>query len=368
MNSLCCIFNYPSHYRYLIYKKIGEELDADFIFGDKLPFDLKSFKVSELGGFKFFLKNKFFCGFNYQKKLIRFFLTSRYNTYIVTGDLRNISLWICLLLSQINKKQIILWSHGYNGKENFVTSKLKNIFFGMSYHTLTYGDTAKNIMIKNGFSKNKVSTIYNSLDYYKQLDLRNIIQSSNIYKDYFMNDYPTISFIGRLNYEKRIDLLIEAIELLRKENNYFNLALIGKDGSNGALINKVKELGISDYVWFYGECYDEQLTSRLIYDSAFCVSPGDTGLTVIHSLMFGTPVITHDNMSNHGPEVESIKNRQTGLFFKENDLKSLCQAIIEAKKLFIPKTNYLRDACFDIVDKYYNPDYQIKVLRDILNR
>ena len=36
------------------------------------------------------------------------------------------------------------------------------------------------------------------------------------------------------------------------------------------------------------------------------VSPDKVGLTAIHSMAYGRPVITHDNMDRQGPEVEAV--------------------------------------------------------------
>ena len=44
------------------------------------------------------------------------------------------------------------------------------------------------------------------------------------------------------------------------------------------------------------------------------VSPGNVGLTAIHSLSYGTPVLTHNNFNNQMPEVESIQPGFNGYF------------------------------------------------------
>ena len=43
---------------------------------------------------------------------------------------------------------------------------------------------------------------------------------------------------------------------------------------------------------FQGAVFDES-NSELIYHSDLCVSPGNVGLTAIHSLTYGVPVATH---------------------------------------------------------------------------
>ena len=90
-----------------------------------------------------------------------------------------------------------------------------------------------------------------------------------------------------------------------------------------------------------------------------CVSPGNVGLTAIHSLSLGTPVITHGNYFNQGPEVESVIQNETGLFFKENNVVSLSEVIddmiLNRKKLT------METSCIDQVKKYWNPKNQADI-------
>ena len=53
----------------------------------------------------------------------------------------------------------------------------------------------------------------------------------------------------------------------------------------------------------------------------------NVGLTAIHSLSFGTPVLTHNNFDNQMPEVQAINEGENGGFFIENDLEDLIKKI-----------------------------------------
>ena len=80
----------------------------------------------------------------------------------------------------------------------------------------------------------------------------------------------------------------------------------------------IEELGISDQTWLYGACYDDLTLAELFYNSHVCVSPGNVGLTAIHALSFGCPVISHGNFPYQMPEFESIIPSITGDFLQQD--------------------------------------------------
>ena len=104
----------------------------------------------------------------------------------------------------------------------------------------------------------------------------------------------------------------------------------------------------------------------MINNHLLCVSPGNIGLTAIHSLTYGTPAITHNNFSNQMPEFEAIQDGFTGSFFEENDINSLKLSIQKWLSKHPIKNDELIKNCYSIIDRYYNPQYQIKLLKSIL--
>ena len=64
------------------------------------------------------------------------------------------------------------------------------------------------------------------------------------------------------------------------------------------------------------------------------------------------------------PEVESIVEGVNGFFFKEDDIESLIEAIV---KVLNSKTDF-KPNCREVIEKYYNPEYQIKVLSDLFTK
>jgi len=122
---------------------------------------------------------------------------------------------------------------------------------------------------------------------------------------------------------KKIDLLIDALDLLNVNGIKCNLVIIGKDEEDTKIEKHIDKNQYKGRIWLYGACYDEEIIGELIFNAQLCVSPGNVGLTAMHSLVYGTPVITHNNFSNQGPEFEAIIDGKTGSFFKEDSAEDL---------------------------------------------
>lgn len=62
-------------------------------------------------------------------------------------------------------KKVYFWCHGWYGKESYTEAFIKKIVYKCASGIFTYGEYAKNLMIKEGFDGAKIHPIHNSLDY-----------------------------------------------------------------------------------------------------------------------------------------------------------------------------------------------------------
>lgn len=343
---------------------IDQEFDCEFVLGDnvdnikKMDYAQLKHKVTEVHNVHF--------KYGYYQKGVLSFINKGFDTFLMTGDIRCISTWLFLFAALFHpRKRVFIWCHGFTGKETYIKKSINKLFFGLTNGAFLYNERSKDLMVKNGFSGQKLYTIYNSLDYDAQLEFRKQLNGTDIYKNHFQNNEKTIVFIGRLIKEKKMNLLFDAIHVLKKEGFCFNVVLIGDGPDKSLLLNHVKNLDLEPNVWFYGACYDENQNAELVYNSDLCVVPGDIGLTAIHCLMFGVPVITHDDFRFQGPEFEAIVRGKTGDFFKSNDVDSLAGTI---KEWFAQHKDRdtIRKECYKEIDSKWNPHNQLEILKSVL--
>ena len=358
--------NIASHYRAPIYKLMEKEFGCDFCFGNKWG-DIKKMDYSSLKGNVTELNNVFFHGLEYQRGVLKL-LRKDYDTYIIYSGTHCISSWLFLILRKVfyPKKRVYAWSHGMLGKERGVILWLYRRLFGLFTGAFIYNERSRRIMIEKGVPAGKLTTIYNSLDYDKQLPLRQSLSYRPIYYEHFRNKNRNIVFIGRLTKVKRFDLLIDAVSRLKQRCELVNVTFIGDGVERKNMERMVEERSIGDQVWFYGACYDEKTNAELIYNADLCISPGNIGLTAMHVLMFGCPAITNDDFDHQMPEFEAIVEGETGAFFKAGDSVSLADSITEWFSVHGENREDVRQACYNVIDKKWNPHHQIEIFRRVL--
>ena len=157
---------------------------------------------------------------------------------------------------------------------------------------------------------------------------------SNFKKKYTINSDPYCVFIGRIGYEKNIYFLIDAFELLLKKMPRLNLLIIG-DGPEYTNLNEIihqKELS-----------KNIKLTGYLNKTDVFCalnvsklmLFPSKTetqGLTVVESILTGTPVIGLNEMG-----VKNVIGNNAGGILTKETLTDYCDAalsLLENQRLY----------------------------------
>lgn len=359
---LCIIYNFTQKYREGIYRLFEQQYDCHWVFGNNKT-DIKGlnetiFKTVET------VNNKFIIGPLYYQVGVPSML-KKHDTLLMLGELFCISTWFVLLLRRtiMRNKRVYLWSHGWYGKEGFVKRLLKKCFFSMSDTTFLYGNYAEKIARAQGYNKDNLRVVHNSLDHDKQILLRQQQNPSFIYQEHFGNSLPTLIFIGRLTKIKRLELLLQALNISRGK---YNLVLVG-DGENRKNLELLtKELNLEKHVWFYGACYDEDENAKLIYNADLCVSPGNVGLTAIHSMTYGTPVITNNNFSWQMPEFEAIQQGITGDFFEYENAESMAICIQDWFEIHKNDRENVRTACYHEIDNNWTPEFQMSIFKSIL--
>jgi len=361
---------YPGfpHYRKGIIEALIADKDFEFYFiGDETMMN------SSINPYTFRNRDRFthipshYIGpFLFHKKLLGYINANNFDGYIFHSAPFWITIYIAVFIAKFKRKPILNWTHGILYKPRSIQSFVFKLFYKPFDGFLLYGNYAKENMIRQGFAPENLIVINNSLDYESQVQFRKLISNDMLlsFKASLFKD-PQLSqllFIGRLYPQKKLEMLIDVFHLLHNEGHKFNLLIVGNGIEKNKLQYKVEGYGLADYVNFYGPSYNESDNFKLIASSDCCISPGEVGLTAIHSMMYGTPVISHDRFDKQMPEFEAIISGYCGGYFKYNDLQSLKDSILEWFSSDLSRET-IRLNCYERVDSVFNPMFQKRMIK-----
>lgn len=133
-------------------------------------------------------------------------------------------------------------------------------------------------------------------------------------------------FVGRLVENKGVNILIEAMDLIRRKLPDVELLIIGDGPMRAYLENETRKLGLEQYISFRGALVHEQLP-ELYSSSAVAVVPSidqeGLGLAVIEALGCGCAVVASDL-----PAIREILDSETGILVKPADVPDLAEKLI----------------------------------------
>lgn len=137
-----------------------------------------------------------------------------------------------------------------------------------------------------------------------------------------------VFFVGRLVWEKGVDLLLKALPYVLASHPNTVLLIAGKGPEREALAALAAELGVAPRVRFAGYISDRERNT--LYQAAdVAVFPSryePFGIVALEAMALGAPLI----VSGTGGLAEVVTHRETGLLFHPGDPRSLAEQIIAA--------------------------------------
>jgi|SRR3989344_2630640 len=160
----------------------------------------------------------------------------------------------------------------------------------------------------------------------------------DLFKTLSLENKPTFCFIGRMTWQKGIDLLVKAVRKMKKLD--FNIVFLGTGDPNieQSITRIAKSYPLNIKAIF---TFNEALARKLYAGSDFIVIPSHyepCGLIQMVAMRYGTIPLA----SETGGLKDSILNGRNGILFKKNSTSSLIKAIKEALIIYNNK-NKLND-------------------------
>lgn len=282
---------------------------------------------------------------------------------IAPFSVKYITTWLLFVLKPIFGYKLILWSHGIKSKEvdkpfQTMRGKISRWAYQKADAIILYSDSIKKIfdlhiatpafVAKNTLNTNGFKHFYNNLK---------VQGVEKIKKDLSFHHKYNLIFVGRLLPSKRLDILIEAFNILSKKYQVA-LHIIGDGEEMPYVLGKSK---INNDIKIHGSIYDDSITAKYLFASDLMIMPGYVGLSIIHAFAFGLPMVTSRTTAAgpfHAPEIEYLIEGENGVLCnmtKESYAETIGELLEDKKKLNGMQKNALHTAYNDAsVENFVN--------------
>lgn len=150
--------------------------------------------------------------------------------------------------------------------------------------------------------------------------------SEQIYRRYSIpKDAPVVTYVGRLDAEKHIPVLIDAFVGVLKAHPSSHLLVVGGGTEQKNLKTMVDELGIAKHVTFTGKVSDEDLRQLHKIGTVFCMpSPAELqSIATLEAMASGQPVVAVDA----GALSEICQNGRNGFLCQQDNNEQIAKGI-----------------------------------------
>lgn len=158
---------------------------------------------------------------------------------------------------------------------------------------IAVSNAVKKNLIKEGMRTEDIEVIYNGAD------LR-AIKNTPSYKKEF-----DLIFVGRLTYQKRPELLIDSLKLLKREFPKIKLCIVGNGNKKEKMMQDAKKFNLDKNITFVGEIKDRKKIYQYMKSAKIFVLPSlfeGFPLVCVEASACGLPLVMADEKWNRTEE------------------------------------------------------------------
>lgn len=229
---------------------------------------------------------------------------------------------------------------------------LERVFNGLMY--LFYKHMAKRIIVVSDYSKRELEK--NHIPTKKIEVVHNGIKDLDEKPETPTNEIVRIGVVSRLDPFKGIDILIQAMHVIKSNTKFlFSLDIVGDGPMDMQLKQMVKDLGVQDIVCFAG--YQTNIPEWMKKWDIFCLPSffENHSISILEAMRSGKAIVT----TQVGGNEESVTNAKEALVVPAKNVEKLADALtelIENKKLRInlgikARERYLKDFTEDVMKR-----------------
>lgn len=327
MKTLFYYFAFP-HYRLEILKELNAQYSGSITFasGVEPKANIKVLTNKDLD-FINELKTIKLGPFTWQRGIFKRAISNEFEVVVLGPATTSITTLAIVAGRKVLGRRTYLW--GQNGRvgERNLKRLVQEVLNRSVSGLLVYGNAEASAAAELGTNKKKVHVVNNATHRNDAFTSDEISDNAFIRLTQRANEATelgkiTLSYVGRLNADKKIDVLLSAARQLHAQYPNLQVNIIG----GGDVEHELQEEFNESYFHFLGWVYDNEKLNNIISESTLMVSPFHQGLMAVDSLRIGVPVLIPDNPHN-GSEVEALTENINSLRFTPGSSSAIVSAV-----------------------------------------
>jgi glycosyltransferase involved in cell wall biosynthesis len=258
---------------------------------------------------------------------------SRNDVLVLQWSGRHMTLLPALLRARLSGVSTVLWGHGYSKSQGQPRRRLHQWLARFASALVFYEPRTRDGYVEHGWDPQKMFVALNALEHKEILDAQQWWHSRPHELDSFRHKHhldkgPVVLFVSRLQPANRVDWLIRATAELSREIPGLKTVIIGNGAREKERLQQVvRETHSQDSIVFVDGIYDEvELAPWFLSSSVFCY-PANVGLSLIHAMWYGLPVVTTNDLACQNPEVVALEAGVNGLTYNHASPTALASAL-----------------------------------------
>lgn len=248
---------------------------------------------------------------------------SRGDILVVSGNPRHVSTILVMLKARALGARVIWWSHLRSSTSKTWRQRLRVWPMALSHVLLFYTDAEVEeyrASPRGRKDRRPIRALNNGLDT-ASISALAVPYDTSLRKN-------ALLFIGRVQPKAHLELAIDALGILLAEGLELpQLHIVGSGPCTKILQARAAERGVADAIVWHGALVDEAKIAAVANRCRAFVYPGEVGLSLVHAMAYGLPVVVHGDTRQHMPEIAAFTDGLTGRTFSHGDASSLARAI-----------------------------------------
>jgi len=249
----------------------------------------------------------------------------------VAGNPRFLNIFPLIVRARLKGIGVIIQGHGWSSSSRALSARIRHALWRLGDVLFLYTDEERTQFIENGFAPDRVFAANNTIgtDDIKQALAEWPMERLTGFKQEqgLGQDAPLLLFCGRLTAKAELHVLFDALTKLRHIVPQVRLAIVGKGPLESVLRGQAIQLGLEKTVIWLGEIHDERQLAPWFLTARLFVYPGAIGLSLLHAFNYGLPVVTHDQMRQHNPEIAALKPGINGAVYPRDNAEALADCL-----------------------------------------